>query len=562
MLDLNSFIQHEVDKISQYEMPKNQIFDEGIDFNWAAEQILILFTRWTTGLTKTILRQDLLNQRRTFQSSHEIKPDATHHHVLHGKIHEIGMYEGNQSAIMHISQNEIDYVVKAAVHGALLPFINIFLRSNRTVHFADIRFSGDYMIPNQLCVIDLLKIQKDMDFVIKKSQPILLKNLTDADEPEGLLLHVKSPTQQGIMVSDGKDTIEFFLEEDRRALRQLLRFGDIILVYKPWIRQIHAESYCIIYGPQTVIFRVPVSVETNDGMSQISQRPSNQSQSGLQYRNSTASRSIHGTVIGVRHNLNSDSEVTGSTLESSQLLIHAINECGDSVDYQVHVTKIGSISYDIIRTLCSVKLHHYVWMFGLFEQSPGTLIFTAETTIFNTSQLYTIVVSNIVIPRPLSDMEHFSTFLARATITKIEVSVINVHKLCHTYVQFGKCPTCKSELVNDDFEKEFKMQLTIDDTFMSCDPITAYGLGSTFSFWTAKPQEWSRLTQQKKDEHIQSLIGQEFVFVLSTAKPKEFGSISSSLIWRVDQCIKAVGDTEREIQNLCKWHSKLDQENP
>ncbi|OHT06228.1 hypothetical protein TRFO_25781 [Tritrichomonas foetus] len=548
MLDLQSFMDEENENISSYLTGRADSYSDSIiDSNWTAEQILLLFEKWTTGITRTILRQDVLNQSRTSRSRQHVKPDSMHQPVLHGKITEIGLFEGNSSAIIHIQQDGYDLLIIAAVHGALEPFLKTFIAEGRSIHFANIRFSNEYLIPNQLCVIDLKKTKTDIDFVISSTQNTSLRELSEEEPPNALLLRVEAPTERGIIFTDGEKKVELYLDEDRKPLKLLLRFGDVIVFYQPWVRELTPGIKSLIYGPNSVMFRVPVTVNSSDPLSQISQHASHLSQDGLLFRNSAACRSLRGTVLKIEH-------VQDSGKWSSSITIF------DSDDRNVRINiKNGVSPYEVMRVVSLIRPNHYVWIFGLIELSNNILSFTSETAIFNTSLLHSIVASNIVIPKSLSIISEFTTFVARASIIKVNCELRKVHKTCQTLVSYKNCSTCKAMIIDDDLEEEFLFKLEIDDS--SCDPVTVYGNGSKFPFWSIKPVDWKKADETKKGSLISKIIGKEYIFVLSLGNEQEFCGFGDDTVWRVDQCIRPVGDVEREVRMIRKFHEKLDVEN-
>lgn len=561
MIDLRSFIEYEFDKIdSFYDLRSSDSFSQKYtDPSWIQEQILLLFSQWTTGITRTILRQDILNQARTSRSRQHVKPDATHHPVLHGIIHNIDIIkssDGNQkgvsSAVIHIKQDGYNLIIHSALHGALLPFVGKFIEGGRQIHFANIRFSNDCLIPNQLCVIDLKRTKADIDF-IKQSQMIPLKQINEDNYPDSLLLRVKEPTPDGIMMTDITDDIELYLEDERKHLKQLLNYRDVILFYKPWVQRNDSGEAILIFGPNSVIFRVPVEIGSNQ--SQVSQHvQSSFTQDGLSYRNSLSCRSKCGTVLEIHNDLSYDNRTDTTTWNQFKMVI----QTADGEQASITIYNTSEIPYEVLRVVASVKVNHFVWIFGLLEVEHE-FKFTTETTIYNTSQLYSIIASNVVIPKTLNVIKKYKTFVARAIITNVlTCEVKNRHKLCNTILNKSYCHTCQCNICSHkEIDEDFLFIFEIDD--MTCDPMKAFGNGSKFSFWSIKPNEWKRASENEKARLTSSLIGREYVFVLSLASENEFGFYNEDYsIYRIDQCIRPVGDIEREVNRLIKWHKKLD----
>ena len=549
MLDLQAFIESENEKIFSYITSRPDSFVEpSFDPSWASEQILELFEKWTTGITRTIMRQDVLNQSKSSRSRNHVKPDVMHSPVLHGTIKSVTFYKRTGSAVVDIQQNQYELVIKAALHGALVPFLERrLITEGRAIHFANIRFSNEVLIPNQLCVVDLKKTKEDINFVIKCTETTSLKNLNEDDPPYALLLRVEGPTKNGIFLTDGEYKIELFLDDDRKSLKLLLRFGDVIVFHQPWLKEMSPGILSLIYGPNSVMFRVPVSVQSKDPLSQISQHAPNLSQDGLLFRNSAACRSIRGTVINIEHKVD-----YGAWASSLITLL-------DSNERKVNISvKAETSSYDVMKAVSEIRPSHFIWLFGLIETSSNVISFTNETTVFNTSLLCSIIASNVVVPKALKIRDNFTTFVTRAVIVNITCEAKKVHKICHTLVPFNSCPVCNYTLNDDEMESDFLISLDIDDS--SCDPVTVYGNGSKFPFWTVKTGDWVKFTPEKKKKIKNSILGQEYIFVLSIGNEREFCGFGDDNVWRVDQCIRPVGDVEREVRLLKKWHQKLDNE--
>lgn len=566
MVDLISFVQKEIEKISEYyeEGSSDSFSQKNFDHNWIAEQILLLFSQWTTGITRTILRQDILNQARTSRSRQHVKPDATHHPVLHGIIQAIDIIKSPfqekgkniSAAVVHIKQDGYNLIIQAALHGALLPFVGRFITGGRQIHFSNIRFSNDCLIPNQLCVIDLKRTKEDINF-IKQSQIIPIPQINEDTNLDSILLRVESPTKDGITMSDCTNTIELFLEEERKPLKQLLNFGDVILFYKPWVQQLDDGNTVLSFGPNSVLFRVPITVGSN--FSQVSHAQSSLTQDGLSFRNSSACRAICGTVVEISSTFDDKVPSETSKWSSSTLIIRTepINE-----KVTVNINAASDVPYEVLRIVASLRVYHFVWIFGLIQEEQDNLSFTSETTLYNTSQLYSIIASAAVIPKALNSCSKYLTFVGRAVIIKVLTCDVKYkHKFCNTLLRTNNCPscpTCRSRIYNQkNIDLEFLFKFEIDDG--SCNPLTVHGLGSKFSFWSTKPNEWRDASKEKRDKLLASIIGREYVFVLSMANEEEFCGFGDDYnIWRVDQCIRPVGDIEREVIRFKKWSQKLD----
>lgn len=563
MVDLQSYIQAETEKIYEYfERGLSDSFSQKlVDPHWISEQILALFSKWAPGITKTVLRQDILNQARTSRSRQHVKPDATHHPVLHGIIQNIDIVKTSgsekgaiSSAVIHIKQDGYNLIIQAALHGALLPFIGKFITGGRQIHFSNIRFSNDCLIPNQLCVVDLKRTREDIEF-IKQSQIIQIPKINDRIIIESILLRVESPTKDGITMSDCSDSIELYLEEERKPLKQLLNFGDVILFYKPWVEELGEGRTVLTFGPNSVIFRVPINIGSK--FSQVSQHgQSSLTQDGLSFRNSAACRSICGTVCKITNYFVEKEDTESSILSSSTIVIYSTS----SEKLTITINAASELPYEVLRIVASLKVNHFVWIYGLIQEEPNNLLFTSETTLYNTSQLYSIIASAAVLPRTLNISGNYKTFVAKAVITNaLSYDVKFRHKFCNTLLRTNKqpiCPTCRSTISKlKDIDKDILFKIEIDD--MSCSPVTVYSLGSKFPFWSIKPVVWEKTSDIEKKEILATLIGRECIFVLSVANENEFCLFSDDFnIWRVDQCIKPVGDIEREVIRLEKWHKK------
>lgn len=547
MIDLFSFVNDVIDELRNFTPASdlNDIYFQ--DFDFISENVLKLFTEWSTGITMAMILQDLLVQIRTNKKKQFVKPDETQQQKIEGEILGIILYTspnlpGNprtNAAAITIKQEQCEELVTAVLHGALLPFLNTFISEKRHISFANIRFLNDCLIPNQLCIIDLMQLRDDIAFIIQKTQTTRIQNLNEGDTPEAILLKVEKPIQEGFVLSDGSElTIDFQLSQEQIGFRKLLHFGDILIIYKAEvIKNEVSNRLSLVFGPCTVFFRVPfIQFSTT---SQISQKSLSQKSSGLSFRNSTACKFVRGTVESIENN--HDSDIWYETI------INIFDM--DNRSFNISV-QISEIKFETTKILASIRPNHFIWIFGAIEVSSKNsqiLKLNQESTIFNTSLLYSPIASSFVTPQSLSVLNYYCTFVARAIIINASFKLVDVHKLCGNAISNGYCPICKCYTSKK--EKEFILQLEIDDG--SCDPITVYGVGSKFPFFGISKRNF-----QKRD--IQQLLGKEHIFLLSKGNGYEFLTFDDSPIWRVDQCLDLVGDIEREVDHLIKWHQKLD----
>jgi hypothetical protein len=509
------------------------------------EHILQLFTKWATGMTSVIIRQDVLNQLRTARHSQHVKPGSSHQPVLHGTIRAVGIYSDGDAAVIRVRQDGYELDITAALHGALMPFLKRFLGEGRRIHFGNIRFSNDCLIPDQICVIDLRRTKDDIDFIRSTCVSTSLQCLDQANPPLALLLRIESPAQYGIIVSDGGSrAIEFRLKPEQTGLKQLLRFGEVVLLYKPWIREDCNVLY-LVYGPNTVVFRVPVDLPNESVFSQINQH-STLTQDGLSFRNSAACRFVHGTIERIENSID-----RGAWMSMS------ITLC-DSDNRSRHIfAQISDCSYELRKLLATIRPHHYVWFFGLLERAKW-LDFTSETTVYSPAVMHSIVSSSIINPLDLNSIADYVTFLCRAVVIKIEANLTNVHEICGCcLLPSGLCSLCQAR-VEHGVSKELILTMEIDDG--SCDGVTVMAVASKFPFWSGSVEKWQEYGQSEKQRLLDDLLGREFLFVLSKADLAQFGGVRGSNGWRVDQCGKPIGDLEREVYRIFEWHLGMDQE--
>jgi hypothetical protein len=378
--------------------------------------------------------------------------------------------------------------------------------------------------------------------VIKSTIGCSLSSLDPNTPPEGLLLRIEGPTLEGINVSDGPGkSTELHLERAQLGLRELLRFSDIVVLYRPWVLELDAGTLSLVYGPNTVMFRVPADWH---GPSQISQHRRNAQQDGLHYRNSAASRSVRGTVEKVEH------VVDGETWTASKLTL-----CDDSCrTLQITVT-LSDCSYEVRKAIAAIRKSHFLWVFGLIERGQNVLYFTPETTLFNPALMHSIVASDVVGPREIRWIARYTTFVAKAIIVRIEGKVKRVHELCRGYVGKSRmCSVCKRR--TDKTARELALKMRIDDG--SCDPIVVMALASRLPFWSVTPRKWEVADESDRRRMASEIVGKEFFFVLSAGDEAEFSKSADSDVWRVDQCIATVGEVEREVQWIRAWHEQMD----
>jgi hypothetical protein len=485
LIDLRDFLAKESSAIISL-MPDASTWESPHYVDVIFEHILQLVAKWATGITTTIIRQGVLNELRTARSNEHVKPDASSSSVLHGEIKKVGIYRDQDAAVIYIQQQGYEYVVAAAVHGSLLPFREQFLVEGRKIHFANIHFSNDHLIPNQFCIIDLRRSRSDIAFVMESSRSTSLKQLDPA--PHALLLRIEGPTSTGITVSQGPtDSAELVLEAEQLGLQGLLRFGDIILLHRPWVREITAGILSLVYGPNTVMFRVPVELNSSDPLSQVSQHQRKLSQDGLRFRNSAACRSVSGTVDRVEHGFDS-SGWTWSTL-------HLCEPKGHSVKISV---QLSDCSRELRRDLGRVRRSHFLWLFGLIERSTNVLYFTRETALYNPSILHGVVASDIVSPAPLEFIDRFDTFVARAVVTEANCRLEEAHRTCGAVVSRGRiCPICKCNATGNCVEA-LVLALSIDDG--SADSVGVAAMGEQCPFWSGTPEKWKRAGKTEKAE--------------------------------------------------------------
>jgi hypothetical protein len=544
-IDLRSFLTTECSIIHDYMLDPAHAWDP-LHYDLVNELILKNIARWATGITTTIIEQGVLNELRTARSHEHVKGDASSESVLHGCIKRVGLFPQQDAAVIHVEQLGCEYIVAAAVHGALLPFRAQFLSEGRLIHFANLHFSNDVLIPNQFCLIELRRSQSDIEFVLNATRSTSLKQLSQS--PEALLLRIEGRTRSGITVSQGaNDSAELVLEPDQMGLINLLRFSDIVVLFRPEVREFNPGILSLCYGPNTVMFRVPATLTAADPLSQVSQHHKALSQDGLRYRNSAACRSVVGTVERVEHMVDSVGWVSST--------LHLCEPRGHSVKIAVPIVDCAR---EMQMELGRLRRGHFVHIFGLIERSTNVLYLTSETALYNPSSMYGIIASDIVLPGELERIEQFTTFVARAVVLSVECYLREVHRLCGAVVSPGEaCGVCGAG-TRGSCAEELVLVMAIDDG--SCDAVTVAATGGKFPFWSGSAEKWKKADDARKREMLGELIGKEFIFVLSRGCSAEFGEMGDSDLWRVDMCGSPVGEAEREAQRIQQFHVELDRE--
>jgi hypothetical protein len=202
------------------------------------------------------------------------------------------------------------------------------------------------MIPNQLIVVDLERRKCEVDLIIETTASNSLKNLSVA-----LILRVDGRTTSGITVSEGPQcSVELHLEG------QQLRFGDVVVLYRPWVRELTPEVLSPTYGPNALVFRVPADARHSGRMSQVSQHRANLRRDGLLFRNSAACWSARGTAERIEH----ATDATATEIGLCDASGHAVRV----------LVLIADCACEVQKVLVVVCRSHFLWMFGLVEQGP------------------------------------------------------------------------------------------------------------------------------------------------------------------------------------------------
>ena len=549
-LDLRDFIAKQSNEIADYIEKSHSSFDDlSKDTNWIAEQILLLIVKWSTGITTSVIKQDVIKKAGYIKKNSSIKPEqAFITPTIHGTVSAINHYSDNGvetgAYSLILSQRNGEHTLNYSVHGALVPFVeNHFIRVGTKIHIANARFSNDIIIPTQLLIVDLNKTREEISFIMNSvSNWSLSKIDLRSPIPHALLLRVLDATTYGVSVSDGSTEIPFqiHLGEERNALKLLLRFNDVIVMYRPDVIQVTQGRFELYFGPNTVIFRVPAKGETI--MSQLTQRGTTLSQDGLLFRNSTACRSVCGHVIEIHHQIQSDQWTTSS--------IHIITPENRTVTIHAYINQMPT---ELQGTLALVRTNHYIWAFGMLYQE-GNYTFTPEATLFDTSLMHGIVSSDIVPIMPLKIINKFSTFLCRAVIIKVSCEVKQMHTICRTLLnESNECSYC-NHTVTSQRRAILVARLQIDDG--TSEPIEVVTTNDKLPFWGVTVKAFTVATPTKQREMQNALVGQEFIFTLSVANEKEFGTYDDSPGWRADIVSQPVGDVQRHIKQLIDWHKE------
>ncbi|KAH0790553.1 hypothetical protein GPJ56_005542 [Histomonas meleagridis] len=549
MIDLISLLKEICCDLSDYTNDDSDSFQlMSQDFDYVSELIMLLFSRWPTGITKEIILQDILTQTRTNKSKQHIKPDETQQSKLIGEVMSIIHYTNTGAAVISLRQDGYEQTIKVAIHGSQYPFLKTFISEGRTISFSNVRFCNECVIPSQLCVIDLTQTKNDISFIIQSTQFSTIKGINSPNPPESILLRVEEPNSNGFTLTDGtSETIDFVLSAEAMSFRELLRFGDLLIIYKPLISTLPNGLKYLRFGPKTVFFRIPF-VQTST-FSQISQtqRSFSQRNNGLSFRNSTACKYIRGTIEKIENE--HDSDIWISTT------IHLFDV--ESKTYII-TAQISELTFETIKVLKSIRQNHFVWIFGAIEVSTknsNILRINKETNIFNTSILCSPISSDFIKTQSFDVIDNYCTFVARANIIKISCKVVNIHKTCNSATSGNYCSICKYN--TNSLRKDFLFKITLDDA--SYTQITAYGFSVMFPFWGVHIDKWDKLSKEEKRKNLNSLCGKEFVFVLSRGNGVEFGKFDDTPVWRIDQCLNMVGDLERQVKHLVEFHKKLDQ---
>jgi len=548
-LDLGEFIESMCssvyDYVSRLYVDKE---DLGIDKTWISEQILLLLIKWATGITPAIIIQDVLLKVADKKSFSEKKTSQVSHvPAIHGTISSIGLYKGRESAILDISQKNTNSRLRHSVHSSILSFIPQIIRIGTQIHIANAKFFDEIILPTQLLMIDLEKTRCDVDFVIQSTKSSSLKRVIQNQEvPNALLLKILVANERGILVTDKSvdQPFELYLDKERENMKLLLRFDDTIVLYKPDIKMLIPDTYSLLYGPNTVIFRVPV--HSDSGYSQYSQKDGARTEHGLLIRNTSSSASIKGIVIDVKHTIQHQSIVSTT--------ISIIEEPG-----KIH--KICAFYNDVeisqINVLESIKNNHFLWIFGLLKESGGAYYFIKETTVFNTSLLLCIASSYLIPMIPLKCITGYVSFLTRSVILSPRCEEKTIHKICGSVLSpNGKCMYCDGHISPEEKAEELVIHFNLDDG--TCPSIECVVLKSQFPFWSTNVTQWNKADQNQKIALLNQLKGKEYIFSLSMSNENEFGDFIDSTVWRVDMCLDPVGYAFKLSNDMMNWHNDMD----
>ena len=545
VLDMRKFLSEQFSIISDFiSRNPNSINELANDKNWITEEVLKLIVRWSTGITTTIIQQDVIKKVSSIKKSSKVKADqAFITPTIHATITEIGEYsddQGRHAYTLKLAQKDNDHLLQFAVHGALVPFIRSFLAPGHKIHIANARFLNDIIIPTQLVIVDLKKTQSEVDFIINSTKDTSLRDIKeDMPIPNALLLRVINTVYNGVLVTDGSTTeYTLSLDEERKCLRNLLRFNDVIVMYRPDVVQ-EDTGFVLRFGPDTVILRVPATGDTKT--SQFTQKASTLSQDGLLIRNSTSCRSIDGHVINVKH-FPTSSKITVLSSENKNVELEA---------------NYSSIPSSLANSIKLVKKNHYVWGFGLsVHNDESSLTFNDESTFFDTSLMHGIIASSFIPKYSLKRIDDFDTFVTRAVITsvKCESKEKYMHMKCHTVSpRKNSCNYCINPNPND-FKSVIVVSFSIDDG--TCDPVDVVTTHDKLPFWGVSPGRWNDANEADKEKMKRRLLGQQFIFALSSAEENEFGGYTDAKVWRVDVVTAPVGDAQTHVNEIRKWFEK------
>ncbi|EAY02824.1 hypothetical protein TVAG_292920 [Trichomonas vaginalis G3] len=538
-LDLRNFIETENEIISEkIEKTLASVDELAHDQNWLTEQILLLIVQWSTGITTTIVEQDVVKKAGQIKRSWNVKAEeAQLTQTVHASIARIGYYDTTGAYALSLVQQKNDSQLTLALHSAFYPFVEKFLTPGHRVHIANARFSNHVIVPNQLMIIDLKRTKEEINFIMSETSNFSLSKISlDTPLPGSLLLRVLEAVSDGVSVTDGSTPFPYklILDEERQALKLLLRFNDVIILYRPDAMQSETGGFCLYFGPNTLIFRVPALGDSK--MSQLTQRSTTLAQDGLLFRNSTNCRSIHGSVIKVSH------FITSGVWSSTCLEINS-KEYGIS-----HVwATITNIPPHLQTEIVKVKTNHYIYAFGLSKRE-NALDFTPESTLFDTSCLPGLLSSDIVPVRPISFLNRYITQIVRAIIVEVTCELKHSHKVCGTVLCGDSCCYCNSHISASESYASLLVTMTLDDGTGDC--VEVMCTVDKIPSWGVTSGGWNAMTKDNRKKSINRLIGNEFLFSLSLSNETEFGGYTETPVWRVDMCLSPVGDTQRHIKRM------------
>lgn len=538
-LDLRDFIETKGEIISNtIQKTLSSVNELAHDRAWITEQILLLIVQWSTGITPAIVEQDVVKKAGQIKRSWNIKAeDALLTETIHATISRIGYYEQTDAYALNIVQQKSDNQLTLALHGSFYPFVNKFLTPGHRIHIANARFSNHVIVPNQLMIVDLQRSKEEINFIMTETNNYSLKGIAiDKPLPGALLLRVLDALPDGISVTDGSTDYPYklILDEERQALKLLLRFNDVIVLYRPDAMQSETGGFSLYFGPSTLIFRVPAVGDSK--LSQLTQRSSTLAQDGLLFRNSTNCRSIHGSVIKVSHFIQSG-------VWSSTCLEVESQDYGHAYIWATMANIPPNLQTEIVK----IKTNHYIYAFGLSKRE-NALDFTPEATLFDTSCLHGLCSSDIVPIRPLSVLHRYVTQLVRAVIVDASCELKRSHKVCGTILCDYNCCYCNTHISPNEMSIALVVCLTLDDS--TVEPIECMTTVDKIPSWGVTAGAWNAMTKEKHTKMINRLIGSEYIFALSLGNETEFGGYTETPTWRVDMCLSPVGDTQRHIKRM------------